>query len=145
MARPDKTRSSDGYSFTYSDAALSENSVFENVNKLVEYYRNGARKHGGRLKRYSRLRLLCSVAVTVISGIKEIQAFCPWLITVAGGLTTIFTGLLTVSKAQEYYMLSSSQHAKVYAEKLLYLGGGDEYANEPSPVQRPWSASPMLG
>jgi hypothetical protein len=125
--------SADPYAFTYSESEPSEDSVLENVNLLVKYYRGGALKHGGRLKKYSTLGLLFSVAVTVLSGIKEIQSAYPWIITIAGGLATIFTGLLALTKAQEYYMLSASQHAKVYAEKLLYLGGGGDYANEQTP------------
>jgi hypothetical protein len=69
----------------------------------------------------------------VISGISAVKDGWSWVITIVAGLSTFFTGMLTVSKAQEYYLNAGSQHGKVDAEKVLFLGGGGPYATATSP------------
>ena len=125
VLKSDESTKVDPYLFTYSDG-----DVLSNVDGLIKYYRGGSRKHGKRLSLYTRLGLLFSVGVTVISGVSRIAASYPWIITIAGGLATLFAGLLSCTKAHEYYLHSGSQHAKVYAEKLLYLGAGGPYSKE---------------
>lgn len=104
--------------------------VLSYVDSMIAYYRGGAKKYGTQLWVLRTASLLFSIAVTVLSGIALITNRMPWLVTVVGGLATLFTGILTATKVQEYYLTAGSQHAKVYSEKLLFLGGGGPYAKE---------------
>lgn len=110
--------------------------VLSSVDKMIDYYSSRSTKYGWRLWMFKVFGLLSSIAVTVLSGIPLIQTGCPWLITVVAGLATLFAGLLSATKAQEYYVNAGSQQAKVASERLLFHAGGGPYRLAKSPEDK---------
>lgn len=111
-------------------------SVLQFTDELIDFYEKGQTKYGGRLFRFRVFSIGASVLVTVLSGITAISGHIPWLVTIVAGASTFINTFLVTTKANEYYILSGSQRGKLKGEKLLFLGGGGEYAKETSPEGR---------
>ena len=98
----------------------------------VTWHSTTARRLSKYLSRLRTLVLLCSVIVTVISGIPEIKTRIPWAVTVAAGISTFCAGLLGISKAEEKFLNYVEAAGQFRRELLLYQARGGVYAEADS-------------
>jgi len=94
----------------------------------LAWLRAKSEQFGKRLRRYRALALFFSVCVTVLSGIAEIKNLAPWAVTVAAGFSTFFSGLLSISKAEENYATYVSASGQYRRELMLYQQQAGVYA-----------------
>lgn len=94
----------------------------------ITYYSNRASRYGRWLWIFKVFGLLFSVCVTVLSGLDEIKRSWAWTVTVSGGLATFFTGMLTTTKTQEYYMQAGLLRGRIARERFLFQSQGGPYS-----------------